>query len=119
MIAPLRLAISLVLSLLMWLPTVPGALAANEDPARLGGRYLLALLVARVGVGLVFGIVKAYATPPAVAAEPEEAAEQPATEPAPPARRREDPVPTPEADQQQALLDEALDEVEDTAALVP
>jgi flagellar biosynthesis/type III secretory pathway M-ring protein FliF/YscJ len=114
----LRLAASLVVSLLMWLPTVPAALTAHEDPSRLAGRYLLALLVARIGVGIVFRIVKAYA-PPEVDAEDEQDAPPPVVdderpgEPVPFGRRRNDDAsPT-----EEALLDEALDDVEDTAAL--
>lgn len=121
MTAALRLAASLVLSLLMWLPTVPAALTNFEDPARLAGRYLLALLIARIGVGIVFRIIKAY-TPPEVEAEDEEPAEedqQPAAyDTTPFGRRREDAYATPEPTDQE-LLDEALDDVEDTTALVP
>lgn len=123
MTAALRLAISLVLSLLMWLPTVPGALTANEDPARLGMRYLLALLVARVGVGIVFRIVSSYATPEPDAEE-EVKEELPAAAPPEgdqyspdsPGRRRDDVNPVAEATDQERL-DNALDEVEETAVL--
>lgn len=121
MTAPLRLAASLVVSLLMWLPTVPAALTNSEDPARLGARYLLALLVARIGVGIVFRIVNAY-TPPDTEdeeLEPEAEAQPPAYDDGPAfGRRREDAFAAPEATDQE-LLDEALNDVEDTTALVP
>lgn len=120
MTAALRLAISLVLSLLMWLPTVPGALTANEDPARLGARYLLALLVARIGVGIVFRIVNSYATPEPDGEEAKEeepvAAAPPETDHSSPGRRRDDFDPLAGATDQE-LLDDALDEVEETAIL--
>ena len=110
----LRLAASLVVSLLMWLPTVPAALRAHEDPSRLGGRYLLALLVARIGVGIVFRVVKAY-TPPEVDAEDEQDAPAVDSDPGESVllgrRRVDSPV------SEEALLDEALDDVEDTTAL--
>ena len=120
MTAALRLAASLVVSLLMWLPTVPGALEVSEDPARLAGRYLLALLIARVGVGLVFRVVGAYATPEAPEEEPEEPPAQAAADDGPSAfgRRRSDLIPA-SANTDQELFDEALNSVEDTAALVP
>ncbi len=117
MTAALRLAFSLVASLLMWLPTVPAALEANEDPARLAGRYLLALLIARIGVGLVFRVVGSYVEPEEANGEDEtpEAAIEEEEQPAP--RRRRDDLATGAGEQE--LFHEALDEVDQTAALVP
>lgn len=117
----LRLAISLVASLLLWLPTVPGAIASHEDPARIALHYLLALVVSRFGVGMVFRIVNSYA-PPESDDEADETlasgeADDPATEiPAPPGRRRDDLVTQPTSDEE--LLDDALDEVSETTAMV-
>ena len=119
MTAPLKLATSLVLSLLMWLPTIPGALTAHEDPARIAGRYLLALLIARIGVGVVFRVIAAYAVPEAVEEPEEEVEEAPVADDSSPYVRRRDDLIEPEAASDQELFDEALDEVEDTAAMVP
>ena len=111
----LRLAISLVLSLLLWLPTVTSALTTNVDPAWIAGRYLLALLVARIGVGMVFRVITGYA-----AAIDTATAEPPPVPDAVPAaeplfgRRRDD-----DTDATEALLDEALEEVRDQSSLVP
>ena len=108
----LRLAFSLVLSLLVWLPTVPGALASSEDPARIAVRYLIALVISRLGVGLVFRVINGYTV----------ALPEPEPEPEPSAaatddlgltafgRRRED-------TEAEELLDEALDDVAETTAL--
>lgn len=104
----------------MWLPTVPAALTHSEDPARLAGRYLLALLIARIGVGIVFRIVKAYTPEDADDEEPEVEDIAPpvaADDGAAFGRRREDLTPFPHEATDQELLDEALDDVEDTAAL--
>jgi hypothetical protein len=113
----LRLAISLVLSLLLWLPTIPGALAASEDPAWMAGRYLLSLLVARFGVGMVFRVIATFA---AASATDEAEAEDEAPEPDDVellfGRRRSD------ADAgitEEEALDEALDDAASQAALVP
>ena len=119
MTAPLRLAASLVVSLLMWLPTVPAALTNSEDPARLGGRYLVALLIARVGVGIVFRIINAYKPAEAEDEEPEAHDEAPPVtdERAAVGRRRDDLSPAPAEATDQELLDEALHDVEESAAL--
>jgi hypothetical protein len=106
----LRLAFSLVLSLLVWLPTVPGALATSEDPARIAVRYLVALVISRLGVGLVFRIVNGYTVP-----APEAALDPPETDvddfdPVPFGRRRDD-------TEAEELLDEALEDVAETTAL--
>ena len=123
----LRLSFSLVASLLLWVPTVPGAIAAHEDPARIALSYLLALVVSLVGVGLVFRIISAYAAVHEAAALAEAEAEAAAAAKAAadladatahdePAfgRRREDHEPQVN---EETLLDEALDEVEQTTAL--
>ena len=98
----LRLALSLVVSLLVWLPTIPSALAHSEDPARIALRYLVALLVARIGVGIVFRIINAYHV------EPEPELEDPEQFDA--YRRRRDDVAEPTAED---LLDEALEDAAD------
>ena len=115
----LRLAISLVLSLLLWLPTVPGALTASEDPARIAGRYLLSLLVARIGVGLVFRVISSFSAAAAAANQPEADEEQTVAEDTEMlfGRRRSDldgPGLT-----EEAALDDALDDAASQAALVP
>ena len=71
----LRLACTLVLSLLVWLPTVPAALAQAEDPARIALRYLIGLIVCRIGVGLVFRVVNGYVV--------DEVVDEPEPEPVP------------------------------------
>lgn len=121
----LRFSFSLVLSLLLWLPTVPSSLSANADPAMIAVRYLVALIVARLGVGLVFRLVGGYAGE-AVEEEPEAEEEPEQTsvfagptlvdDPAGTGRRREDQVDLEETDEE-ALLDAALDEAADSAAL--
>lgn len=125
MTSALRLAISLVLSLVLWLFTLPAALAADAGPEEIALRYLVALLVARVGVGIVFRIVHGYAAQVlAEAAEQEQeeadaaAAEAAEDEDAPYGRRRTDWQP-PEAElSDQQLLDGALDDAHDAATLV-
>ena len=112
----LRLSFSLVLSLLIWLPTVPGALSTSEDPARIALRYLIGLIISRVGVGIVFRIINAY-TVDEVDQTPEP---EPAAEPDPDpyadfGRRREDLDAT--GMTAEDLLDEALDDVADQQAL--
>lgn len=115
----LRLALSLVLSLLVWLPTIPGALAAHEDPARIAGRYLLALVLSRIGVGLVFRVIHGYAAD--IVDEEEDAeARGPdlvANEESMFGRRSEDA--TVHEDGAASLLDEALADVSETTSLVP
>ena len=112
----LRLAVSLVLSLLLWLPTIPGALAASVDPAWIAGRYLLSLLVARIGVGIVFRIIASFAA---------EAVEEEAEEDVPAADdtellfgRRQSDFDEPPLTEEEAL-DDALDDAASQAALVP
>ena len=115
----LKLAFSLVLSLLLWLPTVPSALANSEDPYRIALRYLIALLVSRVGVGLFFRIVGGF-----IVEEPEPEPEEQADPHAQAGdelgygRRREDDFDMP-LPREEDLLDEALEEAADSAALVP
>lgn len=113
----LRLAISLVLSLLLWLPTVAGALAASEDPAWIAGRYLLSLLVARLGVGLVFRIINGYAVdlPDVEQPQPEEAVEPDITNVDFGRRSVDAERPLPSEEQ---ALDDALDDAAAQAALV-
>ncbi len=109
----LRLACSLLLSLLLWLPTIPTALATSEDPARIALRYLLSLVIARVGVGLVFRLVGGYVVEDGVDEEPD--AQGPLGAEPLYGRRREDVFdgsPT-----EEALLDEALHDAADAAVL--
>lgn len=118
----LRLALSLVLSLLMWLPTIPSALRVQDQPEMIALRYLLALVVARVCVGLAFRVIRGYAA--AVLADDED--EAPESEPAeaddgqsPALGRRHDDV-TADGDDppnEQQLLDDALDEAQEAAVL--
>ena len=120
----LRFSFSLVLSLLLWLPTVPSALSSNVDPAMIAVRYLVALIVARLGVGLVFRLVGGYAGD-VLAEEPDAEDESEQThvfagsaaveDPAATGRRREDQI-EPE-DSEEALLDAALDDAADSAVL--
>ena len=115
----LRLAISLVLSLLWWLPTIPGALASSDDPAWIAGRYLLSLVVARLGVGIVFWVISGYATP---AADDEPDDDTQGTDAAESdtemlfGRRRTDPEEVRQTEEE--ALDDALDDAADQAAMV-
>lgn len=102
----LRLAFSLVVSLLVWLPTIPSALTHSEDPARIALRYLVALLVSRIGVGIVFRIINAYHVEPEP--EPEHELEEPVQFDAYGRRRDDYAEPTAED-----LLDEALEDAAD------
>lgn len=118
MTAAIRLALTLVASLLLWLPMIPAALAGNESPESIALRYLLALVVARAGVGILIRVIGAYATP--VLAELEAAPDDGEPEPEPeadaepvaPRRRRDDDSPA-QADD----LSETLDDAEDATAL--
>lgn len=68
----LRMSVALGVSLLLWWTTATAALAGHVDVATAGGRYLLALLVAWVGTGLVVRVIDAYAAidPPVPADAP-------------------------------------------------
>ena len=121
MTSALRLAISLVLSLVLWLLSLPAALAMDAGPEEIAVRYLIALLISRLGVGLVFRIVNGYATANHVeeeVPEPEAAEPEDAVDDAPYGRRRTDYTP-PEADlSDEQLLDGALEEAHESATLV-
>ena len=122
----LRLALSLIASLLLWVPTVPAALEANEDPATIALHYLMALIVSRVGFGVLFRIINSFAAGLRAADEAaankalDEAIEAAAQSVAPVSRRRddqvEDQVETQASEEQ--MLDDALEEAADQAALV-
>ena len=115
----LRLAISLVLSLLLWLPTIPGALVAHEDPARIAARYLLALILSRIGVGLVFRVINAYASQiPDDEDETEPEANDEPTEAELLFGRRQDDATVHEGGAP-SMLDDALADVSETTSLVP
>jgi hypothetical protein len=122
----LRLALSLLASLVLWVPTLPAALEANVDPATIALRYLLALLVSRIGFGILFRIINGFAAGIRAADEAaaekalDEAIEAAANSVSPVGRRREDLVEqsgVPATEQE--LLDDALEEAADQAALVP
>ena len=123
----LRLALSLIASLLLWVPTVPAALEANEDPATIAFRYLIALLVSRIGFGVLFRIINGYAAGLRAADEAaankalDEAIAAAAATVSPVGRRRDDNAGDEPGDQpsDQQLLDDALDDAADQAALVP
>jgi hypothetical protein len=122
----LRLALSLIASLLLWVPTVPGALEANEDPATIAFRYLIALLVSRIGFGVLFRIINSYAAGLRAADEAaaekalDEAIEAAAKTVGPVGRRRDDHENQAEQNaSEEQMLDDALDEAADQAALVP
>ena len=121
MTSALRLAISLVLSLVLWLATLPSALAMDAGPEEIAVRYLVALLISRVGVGLVFRIVNGYAAAnhtEGESAAPEAAEDANPVEDAPYGRRRTDYTP-PEAElSDEQLLDGALEEAHEAATLV-
>ena len=116
----LRLALSLVVSLLLWVPTLPTALAVHDAPETIALRYLLSLIVARFGVGLAFRVVRGYATQvlaahdiaaAAAAAETEAKAAADAEEEF--SRRRDD-LPN-----EEQMLDDALEEAHEAAVLTP
>lgn len=111
----LRLALSLVVSLLLWLPTIPAALAMHDSPETIALRYLLALIVARIGVGVVFRVVRGYAKQ-VLAAEAESVAEsQEDDDDATFGRRQEDQAAETVTEEQQ--LDDALEEAHEAAVL--
>jgi hypothetical protein len=66
------MSLALGASLVLWWSTASAALAGQVDVATAGGRYLLALLVAWAGTGLVVRIIDAYA-----AIDPDGAGEAP------------------------------------------
>ena len=116
----IRLSLSLVASLLMWLPTVPGALAAGMAPEMIAGRYLLALVVARIGVGMLSRIISGYAASAEAEPEPEHVRDPHA--PTPLSRRREDLTAGLTSDSgaltDDERLTEALEDAHDQASLV-
>ncbi len=128
MTSALRLAISLVLSLLLWLLTLPAALAAQAGPEEIAVRYLTALLVARLGVGLLFRVVRGYAVDILAEADAKAAAAAEAAQEQDEGGREEDGAPygrrrtdytSPEADlTDEQLLDGALDDAQDAATLI-
>jgi hypothetical protein len=115
----LRLALSLVVSLLLWLPTIPTALAMHDPPETIALRYLLALVVSRVGVGAVFRVVRMYAA--AVVhddEEPASGADQGPSVEVPFGRRRSDQSDQSESEvTEEQQLDDALEEAHEAAVL--
>jgi hypothetical protein len=112
----LRLALSLVVSLLLWLPTIPTSLAMHDPPETIALRYLLALIVSRVGVGVVFRVVRMYAA--GVVHDDEDPAADTEQEPSvevPLGRRREDQAESEITEEQQ--LDDALVQAHEAAVL--
>ena len=114
----LRLALSLLVSLLLWVPTLPTALAMHDAPEMIALRYLLALIVARFGVGLVFRVIRGYARQvlaahdaAAAAAAAETEAKAVADAEAEFGRRRDDVA------SEEQMLDDALEEAHEAAVL--
>jgi hypothetical protein len=58
-----RLSISLLLALVLWLPTLSASLRGDVDLSVAAVRYLLAFLLARVAVGGVAKLLEGYAQP--------------------------------------------------------
>jgi hypothetical protein len=83
--------VSLVLSLVLWWPTLRSLLAGRVDITHAGLRYLAALALAWAGVYFVASLVTGYGHQPRPASPP----------PGTPQRRRDDPAPTPESDDAQ------------------
>jgi hypothetical protein len=106
----------------MWLFTLPSALEMDEGPEFIALRYLAALVVARLGVGLVFRIVRGYAAPILAEGGADEETdaddEAAATEPTSFDRRRTDQLSDDMGDRDQQRLDDALDEAHGAATLV-
>lgn len=116
----LRLSLSLVISLLLWMPTLPSALALHDAPETIALRYLLALVVARIGVGLVFRVIRGYAEQVLAAHEAAAAAAAAETDAKAVAdaeeefgRRRDDLA------NEEQMLDDALEDAHEAAVLTP
>jgi hypothetical protein len=58
-----RLSVSLLLGLVLWLPTLSASLRGDLDLSAAATRYLLAFLLARVAVGGVVKLLEGYARP--------------------------------------------------------
>lgn len=87
-------SLSLVTSLVLWLPSMQACLRGDLDLAPAGLRYLAALVVSRLAMNGLARLVNAYraagvAGSPA-AETPSTAAQAVGSDPAPPQRRRSD-----------------------------
>lgn len=111
MTSALRLALSLVVSLLLWVPTLPTALAMHDAPEMIALRYLLALIVARFGVGLVFRVIRGYASQVLAADDAADASATEADGDDDFGRRRDDVA------NEEQMLDDALEEAHEAAVL--
>jgi hypothetical protein len=88
-------AVSLVLSLVLWYPTLRATMAGTVDVTDAGIRYCLALAISWAGSYGVSALVAMYAGQPKAPSPPPEGAT------GHPNRRREDPAPpAPRVDQQ-------------------
>jgi len=56
-----RFSYALVISLALWWPTLQGALGGGVDPLDASVKWVLAFLVATIGVRLLGGLVDRYA----------------------------------------------------------
>ena len=83
-------AVALVVSLVLWFPTLRGALAGTIDITDAGIRYFLALAIAWAGVYGICAIVAMYASQPRQPNPPPGATNTPA--------RRRDDAPDPHAE---------------------
>jgi hypothetical protein len=94
-------AVALVLSLVLWYPTLHGTLAGDIDITDAGIRYFLALAIAWAGTYGICALVAMYASQPRKPSPPPGAA-------ANPARRRDDaPAPQPEPANQETDVNAA------------
>jgi hypothetical protein len=87
-----RLSVALLLGLVLWLPSLSASMTGQIDLPVAAGRYLVALLLARVAVGLLARLIEAYAVQAKVVAEPAPTVE--VDRPDPEASRLDDGVPT-------------------------
>ncbi len=77
-------SLSLVVSLVLWLPSMLGSLRGELDMSAAGLRYLAALALSRFAVGGVARLLSAYRS--ATGSPPDEVPSEPET----PRRRKED-----------------------------
>ena len=90
--------LSLVISLVLWYPTLRGAMSGNIEITDAGIRYFIALAIAWAGVYGVSAIVAMYAAKPRTPPRP--SPPDPPAHAAPPARRSDDAaVPAADTDQ--------------------
>ena len=63
-----RLSVSLLVALLLWLPSLAATLRGELALPTAAGRYLLGFVLARLGIGLLARLVEGYAAAPGAAA---------------------------------------------------